>query len=245
MIRSIFFSVVLVASFCVADTNAQKQIENREMTWFGFFNQTRFTEKSGIWVDAHLRLNDDFINETHAILGRVGYTYYIADRTRLTVGHAYQLQPGHHGTADVREHRPWQQIQWTERKKGFNMMQWFRFEQRFRDQPTGDYTFSNFRMRYNISFTIPLNSKEVAAKTFFAFTNNEVFVNFGKKVVYNYFDQNRFFAGFGYQYGSHSNVQFGYMNVFQQLASGDVYVNTDAIRIFVFHNLDLRKSQDH
>lgn len=44
----------------------------------------------------------------------------------------------------------------------------------------------------------------------------------------------------GYQLSAHSNLQFGYMNVFQQLAAGSTYRNIHAIRLFVFQNLDLR-----
>jgi hypothetical protein len=222
-----------------------KQTEHREMTWLGYFNQTRFTDRSGLWVDLHLRLNDNFVQETHAILARGAYTYYVTDKGRLSIGYAYQNQPGHHGAADQPEHRPWQQFQWMEKKSWFNLMQWIRLEQRYRKIPGEEgFSFSNHRIRYNIALTFPLNKKEVTAKTPFFFTNNEVFINFGKNVVNNYFDQNRFFIGFGYQFTSHLNAQLGYMNVFQQLPAGNKYVSSDAIRLFVFHSLDLRGNDE-
>ena len=221
-----------------------KDIEQRNMTWLGYFNQTRFTQNSGMWIDLHLRLNENFIQETHALLTRFGYIYYLSDKTRLAVGYAYQDQPGHHGAADVREHRPWQQIQWLEKKNWFNMMQWFRLEQRYRKVGESDFHFNNPRARYNISVTIPITRKEVLPHTPFLFFSNELFINFGKHVVYNYFDQNRFFAGVGYQFTSHLNAHVGYMNVFQQLPAGNKYVNTDAVRLFVFHNLDFRNHDE-
>ncbi len=216
------------------------------MTWIGYFNQTRFTQRSGVWADLHLRQNDSFILETHAFLGRLAYIYYVNDRTRLTAGYAYQLQPGTHGKKDVPEHRAWQQIQWMEKKPFLAMMQWARFEQRFHQRGGDDeFTFSNYRLRYNLAFTFPLTRKEVQPKTPFIFTNNEVFVNFGKNIVNNYFDQNRFFVGFGYQFTHHLNAQLGYMNVFQQLPAGNEYVSSDAIRLFVFHSIDLRSGSAH
>jgi hypothetical protein len=242
------FNFILIAGLLLLTSqhanSQEKSTEQRDMTWLGYFNQTRFTEKSGIWVDLHLRLNDNFVNEVHATLARVGYVYYLSDKARLAVGYAYQNQPGHHGAATVLEHRPWQQIQWMEKKSWFNMTQWIRFEQRFRktaDEPS--YDFNNYRIRYNLAVTIPLTRKEIAPKTPFFFTNNEVFINLGKNVVNNYFDQNRFFVGFGYQFTSHLNAQLGYMNVFQQLPAGNKYVNTDAVRLFVFHSLDLRNKE--
>jgi len=39
----------------------------------------------------------------------------------------------------------------------------------------------------------------------------------------------------------HDQLQFGYMNVFQQLAAGNQYKSVSAARLLYFHNLDLRK----
>jgi hypothetical protein len=127
------------------------------------------------------------------------------------------------------------------------MMQWFRVEQRYRQtivegQLTDDYAF-NWRLRYNFSMTIPLKGKQVVANTPFLFLNDELHINAGKNVVNNYFDQNRAFVGFGYQFTSHLNAQLGYMNVFQQLPAGNKYVNINAIRLFVFHSLDFRNNE--
>jgi Protein of unknown function (DUF2490) len=226
----------------------EKEFETREMAWFGYFNQTRFSNRSGLWLEGHLRLNDHFVNEVHATLFRIGYIYYLNDHAKLTVGYAHQTQYGHDGAPDVPEHRPWQQIQWIEKKNGFNMMQWVRLEQRFRgkveeNELTGDYNF-NFRIRYNMAFTIPLKGKKIEPKTPFIFLNNEVFINFGENIVNNYFDQNRAFAGLGYQFTEHINAHLGYMYIFQQLPEGNKYIQANTIRLFFFHNLDLRKKSD-
>ncbi len=92
-----------------------------------------------------------------------------------------------------------------------------------------------------MAFSIPLKGKQMVAKTPFLFANNEVMINFGKEIVNNYFDQNRVFVGLGYQFTTHLNAQLGYMYIFQQLPVGNKYLNVNAIRLFVFHNLDLRK----
>jgi hypothetical protein len=241
------FSLCLIALLIAVSNEgySQKEIEQRQMTWFGYFNQTRFTNKSGLWFDAHLRLNGDFTRQVHTTMLRAAYTYYFSDNARLSVGYANVFNPGHEGADDVKEHRPWQQIQWFEKKSWFNMAQYIRLEQRYRKVGDGgDYTFNSHRVRYNISFTIPLTQKQVAPKTPFLFTNNELFINMGKNIVNNYFDQNRFFVGLGYQFTSHMNAQVGYLNVFQQLPASNKYVNTDAIRLFVFHNLDLRNNDE-
>lgn len=222
-----------------------KEFETREQTWLGYFNQTRFTKRSGVWLDLHLRLTTNFVEQKNLSIIRAGYTYYVSDQVRLTAGYAYVTQYGlSEGEPDVPEHRPWQQIQWFEKKKGFNMMQWFRVDERFRTKVvdgelTDSYNF-NWRFRYNIALTFPLKGKVVQAKTPFLFFNDEVMINAGKSIVYNYFDQNRLFLGLGYQVTTHLNAQLGYMYVFQQLPAGNKYASINAIRLFVFHNLDFR-----
>src|SRR5262245_45766375 len=125
-------------------------------------------------------------------------------------------------------------------------MQWFRLEERFRrkvkdDDELADVYNFNFRLRYNILFQIPLSQKKFEPGTLSFAVNNELHINFGKQIVYNYFDQNRFFLGFAYHTNKTDHLQFGYMNVFQQLAAGNKYRMGHVARIFYFHNLDLRK----
>jgi len=148
----------------------EKDVEHLEQTWFGYFNQTRLTDKSGIWLDLHLRLTGDFVDDVGVSIGRIGYTYYLTDQTRLTLGYAYATQYSlAAGTPSIPEHRPWQQVQWFEKKSWFSLAQYIRLEERFRGEEengelTGDYSF-NYRVRYNMSFTIPLKGEQVMAKT--------------------------------------------------------------------------------
>jgi hypothetical protein len=73
--------------------------------------------------------------------------------------------------------------------------------------------------------------------------NDDVHINFGKAIVYNYFDQNRFFLGFAYHLNAHDNLQLGYMNLFQQQSAGNRYRVLHAARLFYFQNLDLRRKR--
>lgn len=244
----IFLFVVWLLQLLISPVSAQeKEIEYREQTWLGYFNQTRFTNKSGVWVDLHWRLTDQFVGRTGVTIARVAYIYYLSDMVGLIAGYAHATQYGAGSNPNVPENRLWQQIQWYERKSGFNMMQWFRVEERFRrkvaaGELTDDYNFT-WRFRYNISFTIPLKGKQVAPKTPFIFLNDEVHINAGKNIGINYFDQNRLFLGLGYQFTAHLNTHLGYMYVFQQLPEVNKYVHIDAIRFFVFHNLDFRNQE--
>ena len=71
-------------------TQAQdKKIAHYNQVWFAYLNQTRFTDKWGLWVDAHLRTKEDFFTAFSQSILRLGVTYYLNDVTKLAAGYAY------------------------------------------------------------------------------------------------------------------------------------------------------------
>jgi len=244
---SFIFLLILFSRISTAQT---KHTEYLQQVWLGYFNQTRFSNKFGMWTDLHLRTKDKFFEDLSQAIVRLGLTYYLTDDVKLTAGYAYvnHFPAENHENISQPEHRPWQQVQWHSRYPKLRLMQWFRLEERWRrkilnDEELADGYNFNFRIRYNILSQFPLNKKRFQPATFSLVLSNEVFVNFGKQIVNNYFDQNRFFAGFHYYVNKHDQLQFGYMNVFQQLAAGNQYKSVSAARLFYFHNLDLRKKK--
>ena len=225
-----------------------KNTEHTGQVWLGYLNQTRFSNKWGIWADFHLRTKDDFTNNFSQAIIRLGLTYYLNDNTKLTLGYGnIFIFPGdNHSGVTRHEHRPWQQIQWHTKYGRTRMMQWIRLEERYRQKILNDSTLAqgynfNWRLRYNIWYEIPLLKDGAAPASVSFIANDELHINFGKEIVYNYFDQNRFFLGIKYQLNRNSNLQAGYTNVFQQLAAGNKYRNINGIRIFFYQNFDLRK----
>jgi hypothetical protein len=229
-----------------------KRTQKLEQIWLGYSNQTRFSKRWGMWLDLHYRTKDDFFDGISQTIVRPGISYYVNDVTKLTAGYAYvSIHPLDNKTTVAQpEHRLWQQIQWQTKYKKSRMMQWLRLEERYRGKILNDSTLGkgysfNFRLRYNFLFQVPLTKKDTKAGGLSFVVNDEVHVNFGKQIVYNYFDQNRFFAGLAYPINASNNIQFGYMNLFQQLAAGNQYRSIHAARIFYFHNLDLRRKDSN
>lgn len=237
---------ILFAAVPCAGQSGKKEVHHRDQLWFGYFNQTRLTGRLGFWVDIHYRQTDRFVERPFQFVFRPALTYFIKDNLRFTAGYAFVNHFPAKGLDTSRpEHRAWQQLWWNQKYPGLTTLHWLRLEERFNRKIANDvlddgYNF-NYRLRYNMAFFIPLKGKEIVTKTPFAVVMNEVFINFGGKIVYNTFDQNRFFAGVGYQFTPHVNAQLGYMNIFQQEATGNRYIATNSIRLFVFHTLDLRK----
>jgi hypothetical protein len=228
----------------------EKKTTHLQQTWAGYINQTRFSERWGTWLDLHLRTKEDFVNDLSTGVIRGGITYFANDRLRFTAGYAYvHFYPAdNHAEVSRPEHRPWQQVMWTMPGKKSRLVNAIRLEQRYRrkvkdaDELADGYVF-NHRVRYNTMLTLPLSRRAFAPKTLSVNLNNEMHINFGKQIVYNYFDQNRLFVGFAYHVNAHDFLQVGYMNLFQQLASGNNYRMTHVARIFFYHNIDLRNKK--
>lgn len=228
----------------------QKVVTDRSQLFVAYLNQTRISDKWGIWTDLHYRRSDNFADRNFLALGRLGLTYYLREDVRITAAYAYVHAFPDPGLKTAKpEHRPWQQIWWRNKYSHFQLTQALRLEQRFvrkvsNDVLTDDYTYSN-RIRFNIMATVPLKKKSAEKSRLFAVVNNEVFLSFGTNVVYNHFDQNRFFTGLGWQFNSNWSAHLGYMNLFQQLSSGNTFFNNHCIRLFVYHNPDLRRKDEN
>jgi len=250
MIKKILITVFVFTGLHVTLFAQTKTTSNTEQIWLGYFNQTRFSKHWGIWTDLHLRTKENFVEDLSQSIARIGATYYLSDATKLTAGYAFvnHFPAENHENISMPEHRLWQQLQWHTTYKKARTMQWFRLEERWRhkiennDKLAEGYNF-NWRIRYNFFYQVPLTKKQFSSGGISAIVNDEIHVNFGKQIVYNYFDQNRFFVGFAYHTSAHSNLQLGYMNIFQQLAAGNKYKVVHAIRLFYFQNIDLRKNK--
>lgn len=245
-IIKIVFALLFLALINSTLLAQEKVVEYREQAWLAYFNQTRFSDKWGLWADIHLRFTDNYADRLGISIFRIAPMYYLNDQSRVTAGYAYVTAYNTGDNPNASEHRWWQQLQWFEKKKCFTMAQYFRVEERFRQTISGgtssdDYTYS-WRFRYNVALTIPLKGKSLVAKTPFLFVNDEIHINAGKSITNNYFDQNRLFMGFGYQFTDQLNAQLGYLYVFQQVPTPNTFLHIDAIRLFVFHNLDFRNT---
>lgn len=227
-----------------------KRVQQQQQCWVGYFSQVRFSDKWGVWSDFQLRTKEYFFTDFSVSIIRYGMIYYINEQTKLVAGHAiihYYPAEGHEYVTQP-EQRLWQLFQWKNNYNGFELTQAFRLEERFRRKILNDSILAdghnfNYRLRYCILAQVPLNRDLVKAKKVSLVFNSEMMLNFGKEIVYNYFDQLRSFCGINYQFHSHWIFQTGYMNVFQQLPAGNRYKSLHVARLFLYYSLDTRKNK--
>ena len=229
-------------------TNAQsyKNITDVNQIWLTYNNQIKFNKKWDLLTDLNLRSKEYFVHDLSLSIVRFGISYYITPETKLTAGYVWaNYFPGdNHKNIAQTEHRPWQQVLW-ETKHGKNkLIQWIRLEERYKQKISNDHTLAdgynfNYRIRFHLRYEFPISKKVQVPGALTYFLSDEINVNFGKEIVNNYFDQNRLFTGFKYQTGVHTNVQLGYLNIFQQLVAGNKYKEVNVIRFSLYQNIDL------
>ena len=209
---------------------SQKSTANQFNTWLVYSGNHKLTKKWGIHTDYQWRRNGLFVNKQQA-LARVGLEYYATQNTQFTIGYAWVRsfpfgeQPVLH-TND--EHRAWQQFSTTQKVGRFDLQHRYRLEQRFLEKwiVNSDETYTmeevvlRHRARYRLQVTLPISQKEMADNTLFTTVSNEIYVNLGKGVAKNLFDQNRILLAFGWRFTKDFNVQLGYLNQYIAKADG-------------------------
>ena len=221
-----------------------KEVRSSNQVWTAYYNQTRLSDKWGLWLDIHAR-RTDFLDRWATLIVRPGVVYHLSNDARLMAGYAYARFYPEDPANDVQpEHRPWQQINWQGRIGRIETNHWVRAEERFRGhlekgQLQPDYDF-NWRFRFMVSGQLPLWGEKTKPGVLALLLQNELWIQAGKRIVYNQFDQNRLFLGFVYPFSEQLRLQAGYQNVFQQEASGNRFQNKHVLRFFLYHTLDLR-----
>jgi len=158
------------------------------------------------WFDGHARFFEDADGYGQSIV-RPGVGYAITDKSTLWVGYGW-IRTSPASGSDFDENRIWQQ--WTTSASlGTATLSWrSRLEQRFVEG--GDDVGWRFRQFIKLSQPIAFDSRLRLVgydEIFFGLNNTDWGARGG-------FDQNRLFAGLGWQVEQGTNIEVGYLNQF-------------------------------
>lgn len=207
--------------------------------WLGYFNSTAFNSKWSLNTDIQFR-GKDWLAQPSQALVRSGLGYKLAEKVRVTIGLAhYRFYLNDIVTRG--EWRPWQEVLLNNDIGKVKIAHRLRAEQRFNEtvlnaHPTGDYTF-NWRFRYRLDVQIPLFTKN--EKSIWLVLGDELLINAGKNIKYNYFDQNRIYLGFNFEQNKRITYQIQVMQISQQQSNGTTLDKISVIRVNVFHKIVL------
>ena len=220
--------------------NAQKSVSHNNLVWFGDFSKTKLSDRWSIYLDLGLR-RTQWLDKWSQTLVRAGATYHFSGDISLTAGVAYF---NHYSSSFIRpELRGWQQLLFTGSSGRIKWNHRLRSEQRFSQRVAANeleegYNYNN-RFRYQFGIQVAVNRKKIEDRTIYISVSNEIFINSGKEIVNNYFDQNRVSIGIGCKLNEKLNILVSYMKVFAQKSKVGVFENNNVLVINLYHNFDL------
>lgn len=221
---------------------------SQQNAWAVTTASVRLTKKCGLYSEGQYRSAGPF-SEIQQILLRGGIEYFINSDAAFTAGYGYVMtypygaQPVQR---EFKEHRAWQQVSLGSKSGRVAFNHRYRLEQRWlqkqQNEARDEFTYVN-RLRYRALMNVPVNMQSIEAGALFLSVADEVFLNFGKNVRYNIFDQNRLFAGIGYQLTPSWQVQAGYLNQLIHKANGIDQENNHTWQISLGWKFDLRNEE--
>jgi hypothetical protein len=232
--------------FCLDYINAQikpKEVNTQSQSWFSFNSTTRLTNHWGFIADAHMRRNN-FVADPSFYFLRTAVNYWVTDNLTVTEGYGKMwLAPTTIGWKNfATEDRIYFQIQSIGKLGKFSLLQRLRNENRWQQKMVNDSFSGNYkitdRIRYLLSLTIPIfkNKKYPSIVV-----SDELAIQFGKEIVYNTFEQNRWFLGIKQNLTKSLSYDLGFMQVMQQKSTGYQYDKNNTFRLFFYYSPNLRK----
>lgn len=222
----------------------QKKVVYEQQIWSGYNANIKFNNRWGIWLDGEIHTNDNYFNNFSQFTLRFAGTYFLKNKNKYTAGYGFtDYFPGEgHTKISIHEHFIWQQFQWFNNTTKHKTMQWFRMEEKWKENVLNDSTTannytSNLKWRYNIFYQIPLSKHGFQPKTLSWAMGDELYLYYSPTLSNHVFDQNRVFLGFSYAVNKHDNLVFGYLNIQQQNPTATTIKISSVVKATLFLNL--------
>lgn len=198
--------VCYISAFLLFNTKGSCQ-NNYLGTWNVANFQYSFTNKTSIWAEGQLR-SQKFVNNFFYHEIKTGINYKPNKSIGILVGigqyNTYTIGGNFKTPVTAHEFRLWEQFTLVNNIGNLKLEHRYRIEQRWRNEEYRN------RFRYRINPILPINKNKLQNKTLFATLYDEIFLSDKP----GYFERNRFFAGFGYQFSNSITLQSGFIRQF-------------------------------
>ncbi len=248
---------------CLAARPAAAQQVNRiddfnRIGWFVYEGDHQLGPRLTIHTEYQVR-RTGFVTDWQQSLLRGGVGYQVLPRLKLGGGYTYlTTHPyGTHPVADAGtypEQRFYEDVSLSDTLGRFGLVHRVRLEQRYIGVPGASGSLGNSavwqrqnRIRYQLAVEVPLQGSVVDNGEWYFTAFDEVFLNFGRDITTNVFNQNRVGAGIGYQFQDNFRVELQVLNQILQHYDPDpatkfpVYEFNNGFRLAVSYDLTLMK----
>ena len=219
----------------------------QQHVWYNYFGNHPVSKRWGLHLEGQWR-REGFGQQAMQLLLRPGVNFYLTPNVTLTGGYGF-IQTHQYGeypaVAAFPEHRFWQQALMRQKLGTRAVMQHrYRLEQRNIGQmqvvpgqePRRDSWRYENRFRYMARVDFPLTRKNERTDLYLC-VFDEMFVNFGRNVSANVFDQNRAYLALGKQMSGAMRMEVGYMNQVLQQRNGRIVELNHTMMVSVYMTL--------
>ncbi len=220
-----------------------REVQDQNHFWWSINTKAKIAGRWSLEADLHIR-RTNFLKNNNFFYTRLGIGYSFNEQLTVSAGGGHMWLANKNGATELfsNENRLVEQVQLNNKIGKINLTQRLRIEQRWIQkvvnfQPVDENRYVN-RFRYLLSLNLPISNNRKIPSLVLA---NELMLQTGKDIVYNNFDQNRFFAGLKQQLTKSLSFDMGYMHVWQQKLSGYQYSRNHTIRWFFYWQPDWRK----
>lgn len=239
-----FFFAFLLFTFSIS-AQRTREVQDQNQFWWSLNTNFKITQRWSILADFHNR-RTSFLTYTNFFFLRLGAAYKINEQLTVASGAGQLWLANRSGASEFfsNETRLYQQAQMSYTIGQSALTNTFRLEERWQQKVingilTDDYRYIT-RFRYQVALNIPVSKNKYVPSIAIA---DEILLQAGKEILYNNFDQNRFFAGIKQQITPALSFDAGYMLVYQQRLSGYQYNRNHTMRLFFYWKPSLKKKQ--
>ncbi len=242
-IRKFIYAFFLL-TIGISQAQTEKKIDNQSILWSRYYTIVNLNEKWSLHSEFDNRLFLKPVTENLFVI-RSQVRYKASNSVELGGGIGFfpVATQDPENTTDflIPEYRGQQDITWKNTFSKVQFSQRFQIDERFirnasKTELLSGTTF-NWRFRFRIQAEYDLWKKD--NRFLKTIVHEEILLNAGKSIVKNTFDQNRIYAALQYGINQKIAIELGYLNSFQQRASGVDYYDRDIIRFSIFHKLKL------
>lgn len=245
------YSLLSILLFVITSNAFSNNLGNEGLVWINYTNNLKFNDKLNFISEIHERFFlQPLLQHQNAYRFKLHYKIGKDSNWDVAPGMVFFLQstPQNQDRTYsflVPELRPQLELNYSQKLKHVTFQHRYRFEARYFhnigvDKKSLDdgYTFKNFRFRYQFAAAIPLvkfkENQKLQLKV-----GDELHINLGKKVVNNYFDQNRLFASLVVDVVPTLGLELGYLYWYQHSANND-RVHRHFLRVGIHQTIELK-----
>lgn len=224
----------------------EKNVKHQVHEWMQYYAQFKVSEQERLLVDVGYRWRNIY-SEGTVYFVRLGYSRSISDKITLGGGISHAGYFYDRKELSQIEYRPYQELSVQHKLTKFSINQRLRIEERFFKPNSSDhrdpYNWFNWRFRVRVMLDVPLFalSEQNPDYRFSVGIGDELFINAGKNIIYNHFDQNRFTVSPTFHLGKNLNISTTWTNQYAATFTENQFSHTQVFWLQIRQKFDLSK----